>query len=42
MRYEVASVVTDRQTDRQTDTHTHTHKQTTVTLAHAPRVNEAL
>ena len=32
MRYEAASVVTDRQT------HTHTHKQTTVTLAHAPRV----
>ena len=26
-------------TDKQTDTYTHTHRTTTVTLAHAPRVN---
>ena len=40
-RYVAVSVVTDRQTDRHTHTHTHTHihRTTTVTLAHAPRVN---
>ena len=36
MRYVAVSVVTDRQTDRQT------HRTITVTLTHAPRVNERL